>query len=340
MAADDTKSDAPREKVVIDLFQPADAAGVSECYRAIYGDAFPLSYVYDPDEIAARNAGNDQFTVVARIPSGKIIGLIGIFRGGEDAGVFEIGQLMVLKEYRDLDIGGDLFDFIVQNVVQSVGVKVLFGEALCHHTVSQKMALEQEMHPCGLELEIMPVSVSAGSDKKQLRKRDSLLLLFSLYQDRPQTVFLPSRYVAFCSRLYDRLGAKRTITAQGGTPAQKTASSQSRIAEARLLRITVTAVGQDLEQHLQEIMNSPDADQQDIVHVSFKLDDPAVEYGCTILEESGFFIGGLLPQWFGVDGLLFQKLPWIPDYSAVKLAAGEAEEMGRWVRSNMDRTQA
>ncbi|MBP2627536.1 MAG: hypothetical protein H6Q68_2247 [Firmicutes bacterium] len=35
----------------IDFFSPADALGVVELYRAIYGDNYPRREVYDPKEL-------------------------------------------------------------------------------------------------------------------------------------------------------------------------------------------------------------------------------------------------------------------------------------------------
>lgn len=39
---------APGQKVTVDLFRPEDAEGVARIYHAIYGDTFPIDYVYDP----------------------------------------------------------------------------------------------------------------------------------------------------------------------------------------------------------------------------------------------------------------------------------------------------
>ena len=325
--------------IVIDHFQPADAVGVTQCYRAVYGDSFPVSQVYDPGEVLQRNSGNDQYTVVARTESGQVVGLIGMFRAGQSDHVFELGQLMVQKEYRSLNIAERLNDFILEQVPQLAGIHVLYVESLCSHTVSQKMALNSGMQPAGLELEVMPVSVTAGRTQQHTRKRDSLLLMFHLYRDRPQTVFLPDRYAPICTRIYAGLGAERTISDQTGPPAQKTTSFCSAVEEAELQRITITTIGRDLHDHVENILGQFKDGQQYIVHIQLKLDDPAVDYACSILERQGFYISGLLPQWFGADGLLLQKLPGNPDFSSVKLLAGAADEIGGWVEKNFQRLQ-
>ncbi len=40
-----------------------------------------------------------------------------------------------------------------------------------------------------------------------------------------------------------------------------------------------------------------------------------------ILREKGFFLGGVLPQWFDDDGLLMQKVLFTPDFASTKSIA-------------------
>ena len=331
-----TTSRVPVSKIIIDFFRPEDAAGVSACYRAIYGDQFPVAYVYDPDQVAARNAGDDHHTVIARTPEGEVIGLIGMFRGRANKHVYEIGQLMVRDEYRSTSIAVRLYTFILKELPPKIDIHVLYGEALCSHVVSQKMSFSRGLHTTGLELDVMPVSVSAVPGKEIEKQRGSLLLMFSIYHDTSQKVYLPAKHADFCTMLYKRLGAQRTILPTGNKPDLQTTANYEWIPDLPLLSINITAIGSDLADYVQKLQDELTTDAP-MVHIHLRLDDPGVEAGCAALEEAGFFVSGLLPLWFGVDGLLLQRIPWSVDFSSIQLVPGEAEEVGNWVQTNLGR---
>ncbi|GAU08537.1 GNAT family N-acetyltransferase [Desulfoplanes formicivorans] len=108
------------------------------------------------------NATNDQYTIVARTPKGEVVGLVGLFRHAPNPKVHEIGELMILKSYRNSHLAVDLSQVAGGNCPKRFGLQVLFSETVCNHRVSQRLALQQGMVPTGLELECMP----AGAYKK------------------------------------------------------------------------------------------------------------------------------------------------------------------------------
>lgn len=99
---------APGQRVAVDDFQPKDAEGVARLYYAIYGDAFPLDYVYDPAAIAQANSGPDLYQVVARTERGEVVGVASLFRSAPGRHVMEAGGLMLLPAYRSGSHGLDL----------------------------------------------------------------------------------------------------------------------------------------------------------------------------------------------------------------------------------------
>ena len=73
----DTKNN---DRPVVDLFRPEDAPAIVRCYREIYGENFPMTYVYDAGKVVEHNQGEDHYTVVGRLPDGDIAGIVGLFR--------------------------------------------------------------------------------------------------------------------------------------------------------------------------------------------------------------------------------------------------------------------
>jgi hypothetical protein len=66
-------------------FRPEDAPGVVACYREMYGDNFPMRYVYDPQAIVEKNVHGGQHTLVVRSPKNDVAG--GRVRAGSGTAV-------------------------------------------------------------------------------------------------------------------------------------------------------------------------------------------------------------------------------------------------------------
>ncbi|NCC25656.1 MAG: GNAT family N-acetyltransferase, partial [Deltaproteobacteria bacterium] len=142
--------------LVLGLFRPEDAPGIVECYREVYGESFPLPYVYDPEAIAERNAQGKQHMLVVRDTDGRVAGLIGLFPVDGCPEMFEARQLIVREGFHHLHLGRILTDACFRDLPPMVGAKVLMGEAVCETTVSQELAAHDGMIPTGLELDSLP----------------------------------------------------------------------------------------------------------------------------------------------------------------------------------------
>jgi len=57
-----------------------------------------------------------------------------------------------------------------------------------------------------------------------------------------------------------------------------------------------------------------------------------------ILRTKGFFLGGVLPQWFDDDGLLMQKVLFVPDFESMQLYSERASRIRDLVKSDWERT--
>jgi len=57
-----------------------------------------------------------------------------------------------------------------------------------------------------------------------------------------------------------------------------------------------------------------------------------------ILRTKGFFLGGVLPQWFDDDGLLMQKVLFTHDFESIQLYSERARRIRDFVKSDWERT--
>lgn len=54
-----------------------------------------------------------------------------------------------------------------------------------------------------------------------------------------------------------------------------------------------------------------------------------------ILRERGFFLGGLLPQWFDDDGILMQKVFFMPEFELIRIYSDRSRRMLELVKADL-----
>jgi hypothetical protein len=73
-----------------------------------------------------------------------------------------------------------------------------------------------------------------------------------------------------------------------------------------------------------------------VVQVWLKLTWPFIDIVVGALRDRGYFLGGLLPQWFGDDGLLMQKVLGRPNWEGIQLFSDRAMRLWDFVRSDWE----
>jgi GNAT superfamily N-acetyltransferase len=327
----------PGQDFGIELFRPEDALGVCLAYLEAYGDAFPLDYVYDPAEIVRRNASGELYTVVARTPRGEVVGLFGLFRPAPNPGVREAGQLIVRKSYRKRNLATALSVEALENLPLRLGLSAIVCEALTNSVASQHLGEVNGMAFTGLEVECMPAVAAAGANGAD--RNISLLLMFKVFGKSPCAAHLPEAYRAFCEAAYAEMALPRTILpAAPPTDADTLAASPFVLPQIGLVRQTIQRCGKDFP----ELVDSSEAmaGEHGMVQLCLNLGDPAAPQATEALRRRGYFLAGLLPCWFGTDGLAMQKVGREPDWEAIQVCSPKADAVRRMVRDDFERAQA
>lgn len=65
---------APAQPYTIDRFRPEDAYAVARCYYAVYGNAYSVPVVYNPDALIEANTKGMLYPIVARTLNGDVVG--------------------------------------------------------------------------------------------------------------------------------------------------------------------------------------------------------------------------------------------------------------------------
>lgn len=311
----------PGQKFVVDDFRPGDALGVARLYYRVYGEMFPVDHVYDPQELARINAGDDLYQAVGRTEKGDIVGLYALFRNPPGRKIMEAGSWIVHPDYRTTSLGLRLARKIHNKPPEDLGLDVIAGQCVCDHLTTQKLGKVIGACTSALEIEPMPARpISEGGAYGRI----SLLDQFCILHDRPHDLYLPTRYADALAAICEDAGLTRTFL-DDAPPQGLTMASTQLIADAGVAKLTVEAVGEDFAGHLAAMEHAhPD------MH-AYQLFLPLWRPGCTFAVEAarsaGYFFGGLLPQWYDRDGLLMQKVAGTPDFDKIKLFSPQGQRL-------------
>lgn len=321
----------------VGLFCPEDAEGVARLFRSVHGEEYPIKMFYDPVQLIKANQEGDYYSIVARSSDKEIIGIHNLFRSAPSRGVYEWGVGLVLKEWRSKGVSGAIEQFMVDNVVPKLGMHTVFGEPVTSHVHMQKQGLKYHFHDTALEVGLMPGEAYSGEGVTS--HRVSTLLFFRLYRNIPQKIFLPKPYDADLRFMYEKFSDGRTFSESTSLPPVHTISrSDMDIFDfAKVARIAFHETGSDFAERVLEMESEAVKKGAIVIQLWLKLTSPWIGDVVKVLHGRGFFLGGLLPQWFDDDGLLMQKLLFVPDFDSIQLYSDDSRRVTELVRADWRR---
>jgi hypothetical protein len=317
---------APGQKAGVDVFRPEDAEGIARLYYAIYGDSFPIDYLYDPDRIREANLTEDLYHVVGRTESGDIVGVSGMFRAAPGKGILESGGLMILRDYRQGLLLYRLYD-LTQKIARGLPwLNAEYSQMVTDMETPQKMS--NRFGARGLALELDAMGPRPGGDGRRITLVDEFIVLRDVLHD----IYLPERYAELLRGQYASFGLARRFLPNREADGV-TRWSRSELPQASLAKVLVTRIGADFEGMLREAAQMRDAH---VLQLHLPLSDTGLPQAVELARAQGFWLGGLLPLWTDADVLLLQKLAATPDFDAPFLLTAEVQALMRLVRADCE----
>ena len=125
--------------------------------------------------------------------------------------------------------------------------------------------------------------------------------------------------------------------AQCALPAVASEIDVERFASAGVARCTLTRAGNDLAIQIAELERELAPDGYSLVQVFVDLGEPSCGAAVDELRTRGYSLGGLLPTWFGDDGLLLHKYFVAPDFENILLHSARAKALREIVERDWQR---
>lgn len=315
-------------------FKPEDARGITELFRAVYGEEYPIRLFYSPEEIIRANECGDYISILARTEDGRVIGVQHAFRSAPNSSVYEWGVGLTLKEFRGRGVSIELGRYAVETAAPSRGMETVFGESVCNHLFTQKMSARFAFVDTALEVALMPAETYAK--EKTAAGRVAAILQFRTYKKTPHRIFVPARYEQQLRFAYSDLDDEREIAlSDASLPRDEACTATQQIFDfAGVCRNAFSVIGSDFEKRLNELEASARTRGMTVFQTWLPSASPSVGEAAEICRSHGYFFGGPLPRWFGKDGFLMQKLDCEPDFEDIQLLSDKAKTIFSMVRDD------
>lgn len=312
------------QPVEVDSFKPTDVNGVVNLFRTSYGDSYPLKIFYDREGLIQATASGELYCVVGRTPKGHVVGLQSAYRSAPYDRLFEIGAGLVLREYRGAGLPDQMGRRLCDTVIPDSPVEELYGKSFCNRISTQETARDLGFTETAIELALMP-----GLSEAEESMRIAALLMFRSYAAPNETIFVPEIYEEEFRFMYLGHTTGRTFApAEKGYPPGEASEIDLTVYEAAgVARITVDEVGGDFEQSLLERESEAKRDNPLVIQARLNLGSPWNAFAVERLRRNGYFLGGVLPRWFGGDGLLMQKVLCEPGFGGARLLTDRARRL-------------
>lgn len=326
----------PGQKFEARRMEPGDAWGVARCFFEVYGENYPFDTYYVPEKLISECERRNMIGVVACTTSGDIVGFGAIFRGSAlNPRLYEYGQGTVIPDYRFTFAFLCIQHQILKVVVPGENIDGVYGEAVCNHIISQKMAAMEGFIDTGIEIGLMPAETYRKDTA--VSGRVSAVLTFGIVRDEPCDIHIPQEYGKVLETIVSDVGILRNIrVSDAPIPADLRSTIVTQVFNhAQVVRMAIPVLGEDFKQCLISEEEHSTSHGILVYQVFVNLGEPWSGRAIPFLRQRGYFFGGFLPGWFGTDGLLMQKLAALPDFGSIELYSERSREILEAIRQDI-----
>lgn len=306
-------------------------------FRSIYGDNFPLEYVYDGDRILAEiHAGRLKSSLALDI-GGLPIGYIAMYMSVTNPGLWEACNLLVVPGRGSGDLAWALLQRYLHPENRSdTDCDGIFEEAVCHHYFTQLGCSKLGFIDCALVLDHMNgASFRAHAPETE---RVACLLQFYEQSDQREACYLPEQYSEFLQGLFAGLRPRAFLPGSAPLPVEGEVKRYDKsFAAAGMWRVSVSSTGGNWGAFLDDLLVQARLRQVVSLQIVLSVGLPCTTAAVAQMRQRGFFLGGIFPRWFGADGIMMQQvLGKEPDYEGIKLYGAVAKSLLTYIQHDRE----
>ncbi len=287
----------PKEQIDLRIrpYRPGDEEAIARLIYRNYRHTYIKDLFYYPKQIAHFH-GTKFHSIVAEA-DGKIVGHFALVKV-PDANVAEIGVVVVDPRYKGMGIMNRMFDALLRKG-KELGFAALFGEAIMYHPFSQKSNLRHGFCETALMLGKTPPDVEIEHNQlTQVKKRGSVLIGYKILRPKKRKIYLPRIYAQMIADTYERCeGASFEVLPSTPSYAEYSRFYYTFDPSSNTATIVINRIGPHFAHKFHMMFHTLLAKHCDMLYAQLNLEEiPAIDDAVAILNKTGFFYSGLLPE--------------------------------------------
>lgn len=301
-------ADLPIRDVAVRVLEPDEAPHLIGLIRRCYGETYIDPKFYDEASVRALLSSAKLHSVGACLPSGELVGHMGITARPWGGATADAGMTLVDPAHRGKGIARQVAVGLAERSV-ALGLIGVHDYPVTVHAATQRLAKGFGVDT-GLMLANMPADVSFQEmETPAPGQRSSSLIRWLPFGRAPhRDVYLPERYRARIEALYGEARLPRTILEASVVRAHSSEFEASFDTRRKILRIGVARVATDLDAKVESETQKAAKGGAIVAHVDLPLSDPGTPSLSVALRALGYSFAGLLPEYRDGDVLRLQWL--------------------------------
>lgn len=296
------KQDDIPEELLDESFQvhrvQSDEKEITEIMRCIYynfGFDYPNCRIYETPHLSKLLESGRQWSYLGTNDHGQVLGHVSLAFHDEFPGMPEIGSLVSKQFCRGHNVAGRLVEQLCKDAKES-GVPGAYAVPVAFHPFSQKIFNRQGFTPVGMILHYLPAK-NAWDYAEGDRRMDMFVCAKMFHDPGKKTIYVPDKHREFISGIYKNLHVEcdcRTIASSDAV----TGESQYSVSQDQNLKMAeflIDHISDGFEEDLEQTMDDFRRNGMELAKVYLNISDPSAIRAYEILEQNGYYFGGILP---------------------------------------------
>lgn len=324
-------------------FIAEDAPGVVKLFKDAFGDDYPLATMTDAARLIRENRSGITLSTVAKTLKGEVAGHAAFYLSAPFDRLMEWGALLV-SSAPDIpeDLASRILDYGIEQASRNSRLWGVFAEVMTHLPELQAAYLRRGLKPTALAVDSTPAPVLENDDPdaEPGPVRISTVLMFKCFQAGDhQTVYLPYLYRNEMQALYEGFEEERTFV-WARKPGYQGESTRARLvvfSDAGVGRIVVERMGGDFEITLANLQAQAIEKKLTVIQLWLPLNTSDTIAAIEAARFDGYFLSGLLPNWFRGDAIMMQRVFCAPDWNCNQMPDQSGKLLAELVRDDWRR---
>lgn len=331
---DMTNTDNPPD---IQILQADDIPHLIDCVRRCYGDSYPNSLMYDPEQLRVTIESGLMHSIIARHQDGHIIGHCALTFDGADNTSPEAGKMIVDPDYR----GHHIAELMAKKRIELANELNLVGfwtECVTNHPYSQHEMITFGAKETGVLLGASPSTIHMQGLENFSDTRMSLLTLYLPLRETSQHIYIPPHHAKLVRNLASKVNLERTILHPVVDGIGKTQSLTEINQSIQTAHLKVQHIGEDFIPFLNHELENLSHQNLASIYLDLPINQESAAQAHTELEKMGFVWGSWIPS-YSINGdiLRLQKINQAINPSEIVCARPEGESIKAYVVSEWEK---